>query len=137
MKTKVTIYMLFCLTLFFSGCFSPWDGGDVGNLTISIGNGARATTDWSESVNYLHVITVFRPDGIKHEKRFIGNTASTTFSVPTGHWNVTVKGYSLDSDADGKPYSAIYQKPLTDPIEEIDLENFELMSEGFAKEIEI
>jgi len=101
MKTQKTLFLtLIALSLIFSGCFSPWAGGDQGTITISIGGNGQARGMWKgddgryyETKYLLHIITITGP-GTEQEQRFI-DTGTASFVVATGRWHIEVKAYDL------------------------------------------
>jgi hypothetical protein len=105
MRNKIIILLLLCISLIFSGCFSPWAGGEEGVLTIGIGarslardagfpvsNGPQWYSDLPLN-RLLHIVTITGPGGQSHEKRFIGSNSSASFTVATGNWHIDIKAY--------------------------------------------
>jgi len=103
MRNKVIVFLILCIAMIFSGCFSPWAGGEQGTLNISIGGGQARSTGQSflENLNtdyFLHIITITGP-GQKQEARFMGSK-SASFTVATGRWHIDVKAYDLSDHPD-------------------------------------
>jgi len=81
------------LTMLFSGCFSPYEGGQSA-LTISIGAGqARASWGNYETNNLLHIVTV-TGQGQSREERFMGEK-TVSFILNHGVYNVEVRAYKI------------------------------------------
>jgi len=97
MKTKTTLFIILCISLVFSGCFSPWAGEEQGKLIVSIGGGngqARGVYfNGNDTDDFLHIITI-TGFGRKQEARFVGS-GTASFFVPTGRWNIEVKAYDV------------------------------------------
>jgi len=91
---KILFLTMIALSLIFSGCFSPWAGGEQGTITISIGGNGQTRYVWNDldTDNFLHIVTITGP-GQEQEKRFLGINSSASFTVTTGFWHIDVKAY--------------------------------------------
>jgi len=95
MKTKIFLFTMLCISLVFSGCFSPWAGDEQGNLIISVGGGQARDAAGGVPANinnYLHIVTITGFGGQQHETRFVGS-GKASFFVSAGRWHVEVKAY--------------------------------------------
>ncbi len=88
---KKRLFLLPLIILFFSACFSPWQG-DEGTLTLQLGpgNSGRLAVDENERNSLSYTVTLTGP-GPGITQTFSGTTRAT-FSLQPGTWNVTVKG---------------------------------------------
>jgi hypothetical protein len=99
MNSQKTLFLtLITLSLIFSGCFSPWAGGEQGTITISIGGNGQARGTWSkyDTDNFLHIVTITGP-GQEQEQRFFCS-GEASFIVATGRWHIDVKAYDKPDD---------------------------------------
>jgi len=101
MRNKTILFLILCMALIFSGCFSPWAGDEEGILTISVGGNGQARSIWVdnqlnqyETDNFLHIVTITGPGGQKQETKFIGS-GTASFFVIKGSWHVDVKAYNV------------------------------------------
>jgi len=93
---KLKVVFLFLFVIYFSACFSPWNGipDGEGIITINFGDSARA-------VRYVDLNSGeykdFRHDVIlKNNTREISKTFSTStgsFAVPAGTYNIAIKAF--------------------------------------------
>jgi hypothetical protein len=100
---KTLFFTLIALSIIFSGCFSPWAGGEEGIITINFGGNGQARNadtyntppEWIGEIkfeNLLHIVTI-TGSGQEQEKRFLGINSSASFIVTTGRWHIDVKAY--------------------------------------------
>ncbi len=89
---KKHLFLIPLIILFFSACFSPWQG-DEGTLTLQLGpgNSGRLAVLPEEQSSLSYTITLTGP-GQTITETFPAGTTAATFRLRLGTWNVTVKG---------------------------------------------
>ncbi len=89
--SKVRYLFIPLLMLFFSACFSPWQGGE-GTLTLHLGGSSGRAMVLPEEQSSLNYTITLTGSGQSITKTFPAGAVTATFSVQPGTWNVMVKG---------------------------------------------
>jgi len=96
MKKALFFIAIIGISVAFTTCFSPWEGGS-GNLTIYWGNsrGGRAwapTSNEDEDWKYFDYTVTLRGPGNTIVEKFNSGVPGATFKLSPGTWGVTIKG---------------------------------------------
>jgi len=93
MRNKIIIFLLLCISLIFSGCFSSWQE-ETGTIILNLGSNSRAASPPSdEALDKLEYEVTFTGANEEFTLNSKGRESVKTTVIP-GDWKITVKAFT-------------------------------------------